>query len=906
VNKLLLIGPPGSGKTRFVLEKILTAVREERGEEVLLVVPTASMVRHTLHTLARKNGSIPGNTVQTLTDFTVRLTPGIRTPSPALSAWLLKQIIQEVDIATSLTQNQTPGLITAIERTIKDLWAAGCNANQIKKFVNSQTQKSFAEVFQHYERRLSELDYVSPLKRFQSAATNIRNGDLGSLREIYFDGFFHLTIGEQELIQATLENSQKTIVTFVEKPDQCFKGLSIHRLKKIYRPYCTPTISRAVTPTHEIEEIAHRIVDGINTTEHSFADYGIVLRSPKIYEPIIRRVFERFGIPFRCRLSKPLLLHDNVRFVLSLLRAADKGFPAEETLDALRNPVCDAGKPTELDVFDFDIRRKLPGNGLSFLEQHATPYPTICKKLADLHQTVEWSQQTSLLTEWTERIDNFYENWSRKPEINDGLPILPCYDQILDWRSTAQMASAFRSSTEEAASILSISGRDRVSLNTYLNMLEFALQRTSVPVPDDRRNVVHVLPIYEARQWELPVVFVPGLVENQFPRPSKTNLFFGESDRENLQRNGIPLRSSRDYDDEETLLFQIARTRARQTLFFSYSQFDEQNKPLLRSFLLKGNDREHDRILNPISLCTPIPSYVVPTASNLDSTDLRKWITTKHASFSPTSLEDFIQCPYQYFSRHTLDLEERPPVPEERFDRKLEGNIVHRTLAEWSQDRSVPVLAILQDVFKSECQRNRIPTTVRTLASLYRMEEDLTQFSADEASACIFENVVHKHEADFQYVTTGYRGNKTCIRGRIDRYEAIEGKYAFVVDYKYSTDSSIRKLTDDEEGYVQGPLYLLGLEQELGLKPIGIQFLGLRNKITRVNKVLDGSLPTTSGAYTETLPERDFQNFLKQGLQRALNAIDKIHTGHIKVDPRDPDRCKHCNFRDLCRIRIES
>ena len=37
-------------------------------------------------------------------------------------------------------------------------------------------------------------------------------------------------------------------------------------------------------------------------------------------------------------------------------------------------------------------------------------------------------------------------------------------------------------------------------------------------VPDHRRDVVHVIDAFEARQWSLPVVFVCGLLEKEFPK----------------------------------------------------------------------------------------------------------------------------------------------------------------------------------------------------------------------------------------------------------------------------------------------------------------------------------------------------------------------------------------------------
>ena len=90
---MLLIGPPGSGKTHFVLTRLEAAIREGRVSLVKLIVPTASMAQHTLHTLARRGLVVPGEVVATMADFVAGLTPALKTPSAAVESWLLKRAI---------------------------------------------------------------------------------------------------------------------------------------------------------------------------------------------------------------------------------------------------------------------------------------------------------------------------------------------------------------------------------------------------------------------------------------------------------------------------------------------------------------------------------------------------------------------------------------------------------------------------------------------------------------------------------------------------------------------------------------------------------------------------------------------------------------------------------------------
>ena len=89
-----------------------------------------------------------------------------------------------------------------------------------------------------------------------------------------------------------------------------------------------------------------------------------------------------------------------------------------------------------------------------------------------------------------------------------------------------------------------------------------------------------MLSAYEARQWELPVVFVCGMVEKQFPRYSPQDAFFPDAARRQLQAAGVRVRTAADAELEEEFLFDSAVTRATASLTLSYPKFDgrgEQN-----------------------------------------------------------------------------------------------------------------------------------------------------------------------------------------------------------------------------------------------------------------------------------------------------------------------------------------
>ena len=896
---MLLIGPPGSGKTHFVLVRLEAAIREGRAPQVKLIVPTASMAQHTLHTLARRDLVVPGQLVATMADFVAALTPALRTPAPAVESWLLKGAIEATSRKEFAQIKTTAGLHAVVLKTIQEFWAEGSSASAAARFLKTPQQAAFAEVFRDYERRLEQAGYVHPGMRFRQAASGVREGALVSLREMFFDGFLNFTAGEHEIVQAVLDAVENTTVTLPEDPQRKFTRSSTERLKHVRRPRVRPQVIQAFTPLGEVEETARQIIEG----KRPFHNYGIVLRTPDHYAPLIQSIFERLRIPFRLRLPQPLAHHASARFVAGLLRVVSKGFPAEETLDILKRTVSPLGLDPSMDQFDFSVRQNLPGNGLAFLKRQAGSAPSVARLLERLGSIANWRNEKVAPREWAVRSRSLQHGWLRLPPVGDAIPMA----RVLELRSLAEAIPAIAQAASDAADLLEHDGIERAALPQYLDAFESVLQNTVLRTADQRRNVVNVLSIHEARQWELPVVFVLGLAEGLFPRRHSQNLFVPDSDRRQLRANGIRLRTTKDQDDEESFLFRIATTRATEKLVLSYSRFDEQGRQQLRSFFLE-RPKEEDVPARPVRLLEPAAPFREQRPAGFDSPSLQELVLKKHETFAPTSIETFLQCPFKHFAERTLKLREPPVKPEERLDASVEGTIVHRTIALWSADSGKPIGNVLEEVLREQCEAASVPPGFRTLAARCRIEADLERFAAEELARAIPNARGQKIEASFDYLIDDMDQAPFRISGRIDRYEVMGENLGFVIDYKYSAQQRIEQLMKEHfQGLkVQAPLYLIALQREKGLRPAGLRYWGLRNRTTMRGWVVEGLCPPELIQKRDLrLSEEGFQSMLHDALLRASDAIEQIRGGRIEADPADRTVCNtYCPFRDVCRIQL--
>ena len=64
-----------------------------------------------------------------------------------------------------------------------------------------------------------------------------------------------------------------------------------------------------------------------------------------------------------------------------------------------------------------------------------------------------------------------------------------------------------------------------------------------------------------------------------------------------------------------------------------------------------------------------------------------EYLKERTARISPTALETFLQCPFQYFAGRLLRLKGSPGRPGERLDFLTQGGIVHEVLATWWNTR---------------------------------------------------------------------------------------------------------------------------------------------------------------------------------------------------------------------------
>ena len=200
---MLLIGPPGSGKTHYVLEKLTAALRERREDRLALVVPTASMARHLTHELARRGLTVPGKLIMPIARLVERLIPDLEEPSAAVDAWLIAAAIEQGGGATFAPLAGKAGFEKRVAETLRELEAARCRPDDFDKFARGRAQLALAQVY-----RLVPAVSRHPRAGFgppsaSSAPPRKRRSKVSTAsKRSFFDGFFSFSVGERDLIHS--------------------------------------------------------------------------------------------------------------------------------------------------------------------------------------------------------------------------------------------------------------------------------------------------------------------------------------------------------------------------------------------------------------------------------------------------------------------------------------------------------------------------------------------------------------------------------------------------------------------------------------------------------------------------------------------------------------------------------
>lgn len=853
---LLVSGPAGSGKTAFVLERFREALRAGN-DAIRLLAPTATLAQHLQNRLAREGFVFRRKLIQTLSGF-VKDWAGDAPEAPDTVLYLLvEEAARRVNRPEFASVAHMPGFCASLAHTIEEFSAAGCDSARLASSLpESPLGAAFLAVYQEVDRELERRGLAMRAKRLERAAERIESQGLGGIGAIWLDGFHALPDPELRVIEALSHHADLTLTLGDGDATETVRA-RLHamgfREERAGRPRATPAMAlvRAPAIEREAEEIARRILEQA-AAGRPFREMGIIVRTAETYVPVLRSTLERFGIPARFYFDSDMERHAAVRFVSGAVDAMLGGWDHARTLQVLRLAPRFADSDV-MDRFDFAVREQIPNAGLGALKAllAARPGAERLMHLIDaLGAIEEWRSFEMAPKDWIVQLRmlrNLFRPDARSLGVS--LPVTEIEEEV------AMAAEARAMGIEE-----------------FWRTVKSVLRLKPLRPTDGRRNVVQVLSAEEARQWVLPVVFVCGMVEKQFPRLHRQDPFFPDATRCRLNAAGIRVRTAAEFEREERALFESAISRATMLTTLSHAEFDARGERNLPSLYLEDLRLapEESRAVRPAPRYPGRPLGPTRGPAEIRAPGLLESLREKTAKLSPTDLESFLQCPFQYFGRRTLRLKPAPARPQDRLDFLTQGNIVHEVLAAWWPDHG-DIAPLFEDVFARFVEEERIPSGYHTERLHNAMLDDLRGFAADGQ----WPRGDFQSRMEEKFVLR--LDESLAISGKIDRLDTAPDGRAYVIDYKYSNAQSTKDKIKDEN-LLQAPLYVMGV------KAAGMFYVGLKGAVVY--------------AGWKEIPE----GWLERKKEQTLQVVAEIRAGRVDVAPANPDKCRYCEFRDVCRV----
>ncbi|MEN6602528.1 MAG: hypothetical protein ABFD86_08915, partial [Bryobacteraceae bacterium] len=170
---LILVGPPGSGKTHRILEQARARLGAGRSDFRLLV-PTATMAEHVRNQLAREGFVFRRTLVETLSRFVEPFAADLPLVSPEALLLVVEEALQRIQRAEFREVAGMRGFAAAVARLIDELSSAGCGARQFADSASGGSYDSaLAAVYSTVEATLAAHGWALRGARLERAASEI-------------------------------------------------------------------------------------------------------------------------------------------------------------------------------------------------------------------------------------------------------------------------------------------------------------------------------------------------------------------------------------------------------------------------------------------------------------------------------------------------------------------------------------------------------------------------------------------------------------------------------------------------------------------------------------------------------------------------------------------------------------
>ena len=704
----------------------------------------------------------------------------------------------------------------------------------------------------------------------------------------------------------------------------------------------------------EVENIARTIVKLVRDEGYRYRDIAIITKNIDTYSNLCKAIFNEYNIPVYIDEKRDLSQNILVKYLISILDVFSKNWTYDSVINYIKSGFTNISQEDiyllENYALEWNVRgslwykqdwnfRDADEKGEEQIAHLNELRRNIVNPLVKLKNNLSGKKSAKQISEnlykffIENKIDEILAEKINK--LNEAQEVSISAEYETSWKIIMQVLDE----------IVLVFGDENITFETYMQILKTGLGESKLGTIPMAQDEVTVGDVDRSRSHKIKIVFIIGLNDGMFPGTTKAEGFLNDADRQKILEKGIELaKGTVDRIYEDNFNIYKAFTTAEEKMYLSYSSSDMEGKSLRQSILISRIKKifaklqeESDIIQRKSEICTkqntfeellinlrdfrdgkeidPIWFKIYNIFDNdtewkpklesaikaLSYTNVPEKITKENVEkmygdvlkTSVSRLEQYSSCPFSYYLKYGLKLNEKETFNLEAVDT---GTFMHDVIDSFfarldeqeiniKQITDEEIEEIVTDIIQDKLNLNK--NYIYTVSAKYKILAGRLKKVVTTSMKYIVQSIkqsefeVFGHEMEFggkgQYKPITVKtddGKRVEIIGKIDRVDILknpDGTYVRIIDYK----SSIKNI--DLNQVVSGlQLQLLTYLNETckveDFLPAGVLYFNLSNP----------SISSEKNMTDEEIENKIKQEFKMKGLILAdVNIIRKMDT---KID----------------------
>ena len=344
----------------------------------------------------------------------------------------------------------------------------------------------------------------------------------------------------------------------------------------------------------EIEYVAENIVKLARDQGYRYNQISVITKNLDEYSNLCKVIFSKYNIPVFIDEKKDFSQNILVKYILSLINIFAKNWSEESVIEYMKSGLISEIDDDDVYVLEnYALRWGIKGNKwyakeLTFYneteeEQNKIIHimEKVIKPLLRLRDDIIGERNYKNITE---KLYHFLIDNQINIKINNEIKHL---DEIGEIEKAREYETSYKTVIELFDEIVSIFGEEKVSFDKYADILKTGLGNSSLGKLPSTQDQVTVGDVDRSRNHSIKAVFIIGLNDGIFPSINKDEGYFNDKDRETLKQYGAELAKGtmeKLYDDNFNIY--KAFSTAEEKVYLSYVSSDLEGKGLRPSILV--------------------------------------------------------------------------------------------------------------------------------------------------------------------------------------------------------------------------------------------------------------------------------------------------------------------------------